>query len=134
MVMVKFKMGAAGLAVVLGLALMVPGAATAEGPPKLAKAVYLIASEVCACTIRHYKESEGAVQKAFASVPPGVLVRIDLSKNMMEGETYIRKYKVDITKLPSLLLLDAQGNLLWKTEGGLMKGDEIAAKVKEFGM
>ncbi len=131
--MIKFKMGAAALAMVMGLALMGNGPAAAEGPPKLAKAVYLIASDVCACTIRHYKEAEAAVQKGFAGAPAGVLVRIDLSKNMMEGETYIRKYKVDLTKLPALLLLDAQGNLLWSTQQ-VIKGDELAAKLKEYGM
>ena len=129
----KVKIGAAGLAVWLGLVLiMLAVTAAAESPGKLTKVVYLTATKVCACTLRGYQEADSVVDGAFAGSRRGLLRRIDISTDMVSAEPYIVKYKLNITRIPALLFLDAQDNLLWSAEK-TMKGDEITKKLGELG-
>jgi hypothetical protein len=129
----KVKIKAAGLAVWLGVVLTILAVtAAAESPARLTKAVYLTATKVCACTLRGYQHSDNVVDSAFTGSRRELLKRIDFSTDMTSAEPYIVKYKLNITRMPALLLLDAQDNLLWSAEG-TMKGEEITKKLGEFG-
>jgi hypothetical protein len=60
----------------------------------------------------------------------GLLKRLDYSTNKDAAREYIKKYHLSIP--PSLLFLDAQGNLIWRADGEL-DYDLVLAKLKEFG-
>jgi hypothetical protein len=129
----KVKIGAAGLAVWLGLVLTIlASTAAAESPRKLAKAVYMTATQVCACNLKPYQQGDKVVAKVFVGSRKELLERIDISMDMVSAEPYIVKYKLSITRMPALIFLDAQDNLLWSAEG-TMRGEEITKKLREFG-
>jgi thiol:disulfide interchange protein len=70
------------------------------------------------------------VEKVFAGERQGLLKRLDYSTNKDAAREYIKKYKLSLP--PSLLFLDAQGNLIWRADGEL-DYDLVVAKLKEFG-
>ena len=61
---------------------------------------------------------------------PIELSRVDMAGDKDAAEGYIQKYRVVV--LPSLLLLDAQGKLLWSAQGE-MNREEITRQLSQFG-
>lgn len=98
--------------------------------PKLDQVIYVTVSKACGCTLDRCQAGDLVVETAFAGERQGLLKRLDYSTDKETARQYIKKYR--LTMPPSLIFLDAQGNLLWRTEGDL-DYDTVLEKLKQFG-
>lgn len=117
---------------VLGIWLLAWGGGQEAGaaPTKVNRVVYITLSKACGCLLDKCRYGDGVVAKVFVGDRQGLLKRIDFSTDKETAREYIGKYRLTIP--PSLLFLDAQGNLLWRADGE-MDYDTVLAKLKEFG-
>jgi thiol:disulfide interchange protein len=106
-------------------------ASTPASQGKLTRVVYITLSKACGCMKDKCLAGDLAVDKAFAGERQGLLKRIDYSTDKDSAREYIKKYR--LTMPPSLLFLDAQGNLLWRADGDV-DYDAVMAKLKELGV
>jgi hypothetical protein len=106
------------------------GPEPAAAPTKVNQVVYITLSKACGCILDRCQGGDWVVEKVFAGERQGLLKRLDYSTNKDAAREYIKKYKLSLP--PSLLFLDAQGNLLWRADGEL-DYDLVVAKLKEFG-
>jgi hypothetical protein len=106
-------------------------AAQAEGPKAaLARAVYITASKACACTLKRCQAADAVVAQVFAGARQRLLSRVDMAGDKDAAASYIQKYHVVV--LPSLLLLDGQGKLLWSAQGE-MNREDITKQLGQLG-
>jgi hypothetical protein len=120
-------MAAAALFCVAVQALPAPAAAQA----RLTRVVYITLSKACGCMKDKCQAGDLAVDQAFTGERQGLLKRIDYSTDKETAREYIKKYRLTVP--PSLLFLDAQGNLLWRADGDV-DYDAVMAKLKELGV
>ncbi|MFZ2088475.1 MAG: hypothetical protein WAU47_07850 [Desulfobaccales bacterium] len=106
------------------------GQELAAAPPRLNQVVYITLSKACGCLLDKCKAGDGVVDKVFVGERQGLLKRIDYSTDKATAKEYIGKYRLTIP--PSLLFLDAQGNLIWRADGDV-DYDLVLEKLKEFG-
>ncbi len=106
------------------------GQELAAAPTKLDRVVYITLSKACGCMKEKCQAGDLVVDKVFVGERQSLLKRIDYSTDKETAREYIRKYRLTIP--PSLLFLDAQGNLIWRADGE-MDYDLVLAKLKEFG-
>jgi hypothetical protein len=97
---------------------------------KLDRVVYITLSKACGCLVEKCKAGDLVVERVFVGERQGLLKRIDYSTDKATAREYIRKYH--LTYPPSLLFLDARGNLIWRADGDV-DYDAVLAKLKEFG-
>ena len=98
--------------------------------PKVTQVIYVTVSKACGCTLDRCQAGDLVVETAFAGERQGLLKRLDYSTDKETARQYIKKYR--LTMPPSLIFLDAQGNILWRTEGDL-DYDTVLEKLKQFG-
>lgn len=106
------------------------GQELAAAPAKLDRVVYITLSKACGCMKEKCQAGDLVVNRVFVGERQGLLKRIDYSTDKKTAREYIRKYRLTVP--PSLLFLDAQGNLIWRADGE-MDYDLVLAKLKEFG-
>jgi len=97
---------------------------------KLNQVVYITLSKACGCLLEKCQAGDWVVEKVFVGERQGLLKRIDYSTDKDSAREYIRKYRLTIP--PSLLFLDAQGDLIWRADGDV-DYDAVLAKLKELG-
>ncbi len=97
---------------------------------KLDRVVYITLSQACGCLKTKCQAGDGVVDRVFVGARQGLLKRIDYSTDKATAREYIGKYRLSIP--PSLLFLDAQGNLIWRADGDV-DYDLVLEKLKEFG-
>lgn len=100
-------------------------------PAKVSQVIYITVSKACGCILDRCKAGDWIMDKVFVGERQGLLKRIDFSTDKETAREYIKKYRLTIP--PSLLFLDAQGNLIWRADGELDQ-DQVVAKLKEFGV
>lgn len=123
--------GAAVLFIVLAALVTFSGPGAAGAPqPKLTRAVYVTTTKACACTLKRCQAADAVVAQVFSGARQRLLSRVDMAGDKDAAESYIQKYRVVV--LPSLLLLDAQGKLLWSAQGE-MNREEITRQLSQFG-
>ena len=105
-----------------------PEGAAAES--NVTQVIYVTVSKACGCTLDRCQAGDLVVETAFAGERQGLLKRLDYSTDKETARQFIKKYR--LTMPPSLIFLDAQGNLLWRTEGDL-DYDTVLEKLKQFG-
>lgn len=98
--------------------------------PKVTQVIYVTVSKACGCTLDRCQAGDLVVETAFAGERQRLLKRLDYSTDKEIARQYIRKY--GLTMPPSLLFLDAQGNLLWRADGEV-DYDTVLEKLKQFG-
>jgi len=129
------SMGRKTLMMLLGLGFWLltigGGQETVAAQPKVNRVVYITLSKACGCLLDKCKAGDGVVEKVFVGERQMLLKRIDYSTDKKTARQYIRKYRLTIP--PSLIFLDAQGNLLWRADGGV-DYDTVLAKLREFGV
>ncbi len=109
----------------------ITGLATSYGwEPKLAQVVYITLSKACSCTLERCQAGDSIVGNVFTGERKRLLKRFDYSTDKEGAGVYIKKYH--ITQAPTLLFLDAQGNVLWLASGELSEKD-ITEKLSQFG-
>jgi hypothetical protein len=116
------------LTIVLLLGIFGPGASYGW-QPKLAQVVYITLSKACSCTLERCQAGDIIVGNVFAGERKRLLKRLDYSTGK-DAKEYVKKYR--ITQAPALLVLDAQGNVLWMALGELAEKD-ITEKLSQFG-
>jgi hypothetical protein len=107
------------------------GPELAAAPTKLNQVVYITLSKACSCLLERCQVGDRVVERVFVGGRQALLKRLDYSTNKDAAREYIKKYHLTIP--PSLLFLDAQGNLLWRADGEL-DYDLVVAKLKELGV
>jgi len=117
-------------AAVLAAALLAAGAAAAQPPPRLARAVLITTSKACACTLKRCQAADAVMAQVFSGARQRLLSRIDMATDKDAASSCIQNYRVMV--LPSLLLLDAQGKLLWSAQGE-MNREDITKQLSQFG-
>jgi len=129
------SMGRKTLMMLLGLGFWLltigGGQETVAAQPKVNRVVYITLSKACGCLLDKCKAGDRVVEKVFVGERQMLLKRIDYSTDKETARPYIRKYRLAIP--PSLIFLDAQGNLLWRADGGV-DYDTVLAKLREFGV
>ena len=105
------------------------GQETIAAQPKVSQVVYIAMSKACGCTLDRCQAGDLVLNKVFVGERQGLLKRIDYSTDKETARQYIKKY--GLTMPPSLLFLDAQGNLLWRTEGDV-DYDTVLEKLRQF--
>jgi len=116
---------------VLGIWLLAwGGQEPAAASAKLDRVVYITLSKACGCLVEKCKAGDSVVDMVFVGERQGLLKRIDYSTDKATAREYIGKYRLSVP--PSLLFLDAQGNLIWRADGDV-DYDVVLAKLKEFG-
>ncbi len=120
------------ITVCIATALLLAGAPGAAGTPqsRLARAVYITTSKGCDCTLKRCQAGEAVVARVFSGARQRLLSRLDMAKDKDAAASCIQKYRVVV--LPSLLLLDGQGRLLWSAQGEMV-GEEIVKQLGRFG-
>jgi hypothetical protein len=117
--------------VTLAALVMASGLSLAAAPrPKVARAVYITTTKACACTLKRCQAGDALVAQLFKGSRQRLLSRVDMAGDKDAAESYIQNYRVVV--LPSLLLLDAQGKLLWSAQGE-MNREEITKQLSQFG-
>ena len=101
-----------------------------KGEGRVNQVVYITMSKACGCILDRCQAGDWVMEKIFVGERQGLLKRIDYSTDKATGQKYIGKYR--ITLPPTLLFLDAKGNLIWRADGEL-EYDLVLAKLKEFG-
>jgi hypothetical protein len=104
------------------------GSSTASA--KLDRVVYITLSKACGCMKDKCQLGDSVVDRVFVGARQGLLKRIDYSTDKAAAREYIGKYRLSVP--PSLLFLDAQGNLIWRADGEV-DYDVVLAKLKELG-
>ncbi len=99
--------------------------------PKVTQVIYVTVSKACGCTLDRCQAGDLVVETAFAGERQGLLKRLDYSTDKETARQFIKKYR--LTMPPSLIFLDAQGDLLWRTEGDL-DYNTVLEKLKQFGV
>jgi hypothetical protein len=99
-------------------------------PAKLDRVVYITLSKACGCMKEKCQAGDSVVDMVFVGERKGLLKRVDYSTDKATAREYIGKYRLSVP--PSLLFLDAQGNLIWRADGD-MDYDVVLAKLKELG-
>jgi hypothetical protein len=123
--------GAAVLFIVLAALVAFRGLGAAGVPQsRLARAVYITTTKGCDCTLKRCQAADAVVARVFSGARQRLLTRLDTAGDKDAAEGYIRNYRVVV--LPSLLLLDAQGKLLWSAQGE-MNREEITRQLSQFG-
>jgi hypothetical protein len=104
----------------------------AAGTPqsRLARAVYITTTKGCDCTLKRCQTADAVVAQVFSGSRQRLLSRVDMAGDKDAAASYIQKYHVVV--LPSLLLLDAQGKLLWSAQGE-MNREDITKQLGQFG-
>jgi hypothetical protein len=92
--------------------------------------VYITMSKACGCILERCQAGDWIMDRVFVGKRQGLLKRIDYSTEKATAREYIGKYRMPLP--PTLLFLDAQGNLIWRADGE-MDLDLVLAKLKEFG-
>jgi hypothetical protein len=105
-------------------------AGSAAPPPKLDRVVYITLSKACGCMKEKCQAGDLVVNRVFVGERQCLLKRIDYSTDKAAAREYIGKYRLSVP--PSLLFLDAQGNLIWRADGDV-DYDLVLAKLKELG-
>jgi hypothetical protein len=123
--------GKIGLIIVAVLAILSVAVLAQAETARVSRVVYITLSKACGCILDRCQAGDWVVEKAFVGDRQGLLKRIDYSTDKDAAREYIKKYR--LTMPPSLLLLDAQGNLLWRADGDV-DYDLVLAKLKEFGV
>lgn len=123
--------GKIGLIIVAVLAILSVAVLAQAETARVSRVVYITLSKACGCILDRCQAGDWVVEKAFVGDRQGLLKRIDYSTDKDAAREYIKKYR--LTMAPSLLLLDAQGNLLWRADGDV-DYDLVLAKLKEFGV
>jgi hypothetical protein len=123
--------GKIGLIIVAVLAILSMAVLAQAETARVSRVVYITLSKACGCILDRCQAGDWVVEKAFVGDRQGLLKRIDYSTDKDAAREYIKKYR--LTMPPSLLLLDAQGNLLWRADGDV-DYDLVLAKLKEFGV
>lgn len=118
---------------VLGTWLLAPvtGPEGGAAEPKVTQVIYVTVSKACGCTLDRCQAGDLVIETAFAGERQGLLKRLDYSTDKETARQFIKKYR--LTMPPSLIFLDAQGDLLWRTEGDL-DYDTVLEKLKQFGV
>lgn len=106
------------------------GPELAAAPTSLNQVVYITVSKACGCILDRCQVGDWIMDKVFVGERQALLKRLDYSTNKDAAREYIKKYKLSLP--PSLLFLDAQGNLIWRADGEF-DYDLVVAKLKEFG-
>jgi len=111
----RFYRGAVAVFVVLAVLAAFCGQVIAAAPQsRLARAVYITMTKGCACTVQRCQAGDGVVAQVFSGARQRLLTRVDAT-NKDAASSYIKNYGVVV--LPSLLILDSQGKLLWSAQG-----------------
>ncbi|MDD5641182.1 MAG: hypothetical protein PHX53_06000 [Syntrophales bacterium] len=110
---------------VLGAAVM----AQAE-PAKLGQVVYITRSKACGCAAETVKLVDKVVSHVFTGSRQALLKRIDYDTERQAAVPYIGEFR--LVQLPALLLLDAQGKLLWSAIG-VVDPYKLEEKLKGLG-
>jgi len=113
----------------LMLMLAIAGGSADATQPKLHQVIYITVSKACGCTMDRCQAGDRVVERAFAGDKRVLVKRIDYSTDKETALIYIKKYRLIMP--PSLIFLDAQGNLLWRAEGE-MDYKAVVAKLKEL--
>lgn len=106
------------------------GQETVAASAKLDRVIYITLSKACGCMKEKCQAGDWVVDQVFVGARQSLLKRIDYSTDKATAREYIGKYRLTVP--PSLLFLDAQGNLIWRADGEL-DYDLVLAKLKEFG-
>jgi hypothetical protein len=123
--------GAAVLFIVLAVLVAFRGLGAAGTPQsRLARAVYITTTKGCDCTLKRCQAGDAVVAQVFSGARQRLLSRVDMAGDKDAAAGYIQNYRVVV--LPSLLLLDAQGKLLWSAQGE-MNREEITRQLSQFG-
>jgi hypothetical protein len=104
----------------------------AEVRPKAARVVYITASQVCDCAQEPCQRGDQVIAQIFAGERQKLLRHIDLSKDAKSADLYVKKLNL-VLRVPVLLFVDAQDNILWST-GEVLSKEVILVKLKEFGV
>ena len=110
----------------------VEGATTAEIRPKVARVVYITASQICECSQELCVRGDQLIAQIFVGERRKLLRIIDLAKDAKAAEPYTAKLNL-VLQVPALLFINAQDNILWST-GGVLSKEVILGKLKEFGV
>jgi hypothetical protein len=110
----------------------VEGATTAEIRPKVARVVYITASQICECSQELCLRGDQLIAQIFVGERRKLLRIIDLAKDAKAAEPYAAKLNL-VLQVPALLFINAQDNILWST-GGVLSKEVILGKLKEFGV
>lgn len=112
------------VAVFIALAVLVAfcGSGAAGTPQsRLTRAVYITTTKGCDCTLKRCQAADAVVARVFSGARQRLLSRVDMAGDKDAAASYIQKYHVVV--LPSLLLLDGQGKLLWSAQGEMSRED-----------
>jgi len=104
----------------------------AEARPKAARIVYITASQVCICAQELCQRGDQVIAQIFVGEREKLLRIIDLAKDAKSADPYAVKLNL-VLRVPALLFVDAQDNILWST-GEVLSKEVILAKLKEFGV
>jgi hypothetical protein len=97
---------------------------------KIAQVVYITTSKACGCTLKLCKAGDQMVDQIFTDARTTLLKRIDYARNPEAARGYIAEHH--LYTIPSLLFLDARGNLLGCLVGEFKKED-IMNKLNQYG-
>jgi len=125
--MVKGKIGIICIVVMMILG----GAALANPEPaKVSQVIYITKSKACGCSAKAVQAADALVNQTFTGPRQALLKRIDYDTDRQGAVPYIGENH--LIRLPALLFLDSQRNLLWMAVGEVAKED-LAAKLNQFG-
>lgn len=123
--------GAVVVFIVLAALAAFRGQVMVETPqPRLARAVYITASKACACTLKRCQAADAVVAQVFSGARQRLLSRLDMARDKDAASSYLQSYRVFM--VPALLMLDAQGKLLWSAQGE-MDREEITRQLSQLG-
>ena len=113
----------------IGISFSQPCLAT-NPDPKISQVVYITTSKACGCTLKMCKAGDQLVDQIFTDSRATLLKRIDYARNPEAARGYIAEHH--LYTMPSLLFLDARGNVLGCLVGELKKED-IIYKLNQYG-
>jgi hypothetical protein len=125
--MLKGNIRIIGIAV---LAILGAAALSQAAPARLEQVIYITRSKACGCSAKSFHDADSLVNRTFTGPRQTLLKRIDYDTDRQAAVPYIGQFK--LIRLPALLFLDAQSQVLWMAVGEVAQED-VAGKLTQFG-